>query len=244
MESLWLYDVVRVSNLSTRLNFQPDSLVATKTKQQNKTIHIPMWTYQNNTLGFDVPARMSFDSAEDYDKLAGEDGAHMQHLAARLCYGGFNAKFRAELCNRIEAETGITWPIIGTKKVGDKDEPIYMNEAKYLNLVRNSESAPSEEKLNQWAQEIASGIEPVGPEKSERGKPSKDQLAAAEAYMAKFADGSSSFEVFKEKWEGANGVSFEARFGNGEATVDLLARAVKANQDRKIREAKNTSELD
>ncbi len=111
-------------------------------------------------------------------------------------------------------------------------------------MVRAHENAPSEEKLNQWAQEIASGIDAVGPEKSERGKPSKDQVAAAEAYLAKFAAGESDFDTFKSKWEGANGVSFTARFGDGEPTVELLARAVKANQDRKIREAKNTSELD
>lgn len=202
-----------------------------------------MWEYLNDTLGFKVPVKITFDDVDTYDNQAGEAGAHLQHLAARLCYGAFNAKFRDKLCERIEAETGITWPIIGTKKVGDNEVKIFMNEGKYLNLVKNSDGAPSEEKLNEWAQEIAGGMEPVSAEKTERGKLSKQYLEVGQAYLNRINANPELGQKFKDNWTRDNKVSFEARFGAGELTAEVLGRAVKANEERKQREALAQVEL-
>lgn len=193
-----------------------------------------MWTYENETLGFKVNAQMTFDTAEEYDIQAGEDGAHLQALAAKLCYGGFNAQFRELLCERIENETGFKRRVKGTKMVGEKEVTVYEGEQVYINHVRTVEGGPSEEKLNEWAQEVAASIAPVGPGKSERGKPTKAHLETAQGYLNAWNRNESSFDKFKAAWSNANGIDYVQKFGDN-SDLETVAKAVKANEDRKAK---------
>lgn len=186
--------------------------------------------YSNTSCGATVNIQVP-ESAEEFDSLAGREGAAADAAVRHTIYHSWNQAFRTALAEAVASKTGEKPRQVGTK-TNDKgeEEPVLETDASFLNYV-TGEGLISGEDYAELAQSVADDL-PFDPSPTPRtGRVSKEMKALAESVVAGVESGATTAEDVVAKLEATPGVKV------GEFTVDNVARAIKAREEYRKRQA-------
>lgn len=200
---------------------------------------------QNETLGFKLNVQVP-DSVEEFDRLAGRQGAALDEATKNVMYRGWNADFRRKLIDSLEKQfTDIKRAVVGKgpKRKKDGIEPdIFESEQKYLDRVIAGGHPLVE--LQPMAEQVAAGIA-FDPSAAERStKVGKEYLELADGVIAK---GNDAVETATTKLLALNptfgdveryedGDEIPSGAAVGQVTRDSLGSLIRANTLRKAQE--------
>lgn len=209
-----------------------------------------MKTVQNETLGFKLNIQVP-DSVEEFDRLAGKQGAALDEANKNVIYRGWNADFRKKLIEQLEktygagTETNIPRAVIGKGPKREKDgvEPdIFETEKKYVDrLIAGGISLAT---MQPTAESIGAAIA-FDPSAAERStKIGKEYLELADGVIAK---GPQAVDTAVTKLLGLNPTFGDVeRYAEGDENVkpeqvgqvtrESLASLIRANTMRKASE--------
>ena len=170
------------------------------------------------------------ESVEEFDQLAGRQGACLDSAVSNAVFRGHLNKARAAIVTALIEATGIARDVIG--KDGDKD--VLESEKDYVDRVTKGEGKT----INDYADVVAKAVDSLGPidlTGARSGGPTKEYLAAADAVIEGIKAGKTTTDSVISKLVAANAsISEIAVDEEGLPDRDALAVALRVNRERVI----------
>lgn len=180
---------------------------------------------------------------EDFDKLAGTQGAALTEATKNVIYRGWNPKFKSDFVDEVSKETGIARAGTGKfgpdKKDGTKGAEILEAEPKYIERVLAG--GFTKEQLQPIADRVAAAT-PFDPSASTRGgaRVGKEYLDLADGVIAqgdeKVAQVIEKLKSLNPTFGDIENVEDEADPRNGKPSRESIGALIKANTVRKAQE--------
>lgn len=188
------------------------------------------YTFLGLKINKDVPT-----TNEEYDKAAGELNSAAVEAVDKYMYHNWGGKFREAFCSAVEKETGIAWPLdeaamkSATPKKDGTVSDVHIAHGAYFKIVL-AQTGKKAEEFADLATSVAEKI-PFDPSAaSTGGRIAKEFTSAAEQVIEKGPDAVSTVVGT------LNRLNPGLNLGEN-PTAEELARAIKANAERKKREA-------
>lgn len=222
--------------------YAEENTVAASTKEGPKT------PFQQSVMGHKVIVMVPATLAGLCAWAGGEEVVYKAALK-NILYHGFSPNVRAGVAELLEERTGQARKQQvddagnpKTKKVKETDdngneveseEPVLETEQDFLNwLIADGHVTPAD--VTAIMQEVADKTD-AKPNKAVGRKPTSKSVEAAAKFINAVDRGVKTAEDFISKFEELNGVKF-SDIGDGEFSVDNVARAIQINEDRKKQE--------
>ena len=192
------------------------------------------------TVPFEVPSTVAeFAAASGVSEEQGE-AAVLKYAVDEAMFRTILPSFRDAFFTALQDETGIERPQTGTttKTVdGEKVEvPVFAKESEYFNHVQAEEGKEAAD-YEALALQVAQGIDFNLRAKPRAGKPAKKFITMAQGLADAVAAGRGTWDGIVSKLTSLNpGINIEV--GDDDApSLESLARALKADEDRRSQEA-------
>lgn len=175
---------------------------------------------------------------EEYDKAAGEVNSACAEAVDKYMFHNWGGKFRENFCLAVEKETGIAWPVnedamkSATPKKDGTVSDVHISHGAYFKLVL-AQTGREALTFKDLATDVASKLAFDPGAASTGGRIAKEFVTAAEGVVEKDKTTPGTLAAVVAKLNGLNqGLNL-----SDAPSVEELARGIKANADRKKREA-------
>jgi hypothetical protein len=194
-----------------------------------------MKTKQYNSAGLSVAFKVP-ETVEEFDRLAGSEGAALSEATDNVVYRGTLADFRSELCERLATETGVERSTRDTGKVRKNeagvDEPVLVYDETEVDFIKRVCATKGVEVtvFQPLADEIASKLV-FDPKPRERKAATPKRFSQLILNTAKAILGAGKAHSAAEFIKATSGFIMAPLTGVEETDLLVVAAAVKANED-------------